>query len=200
MIHDQRRGELLIRGHSITPGYFRDPEETAATIDDDRWLHTGDVAVILPGGSLKIIDRRKNIFKLAQGEYVAPEKIEGVYLQAPLISQMFVFGYSDKTQLVAVVVPDPAVVEAWARQRGKQRSSYGELCKTPELKAAVMKEMETAAKECGLKGFEKVKDIYLESQPFSVENDMLTPTLKIKRHNARKKYEAQIQALYKGLA
>lgn len=90
------RGEILIRGKSITVGYFRDVEETAAAIDAEGWLITGDIAVLLPSGGIKIIDRKKNIFKLAQGEYVAPEKIEGVYSQAPLISQVFVFGYSDK--------------------------------------------------------------------------------------------------------
>lgn len=92
-------------------------------------------------GGLKIIDRRKNIFKLAQGEYVAPEKIEAVCLQAPLVSQAFIFGYSDKTSLVAILVPDGDVLKSWANKQQcfTGTESMEELCNSNQLKTAIMK-------------------------------------------------------------
>ena len=77
------QGELLMKGGSVTSGYFDNPEKTAETIDKDGWLRSGDVACIFPNGAIKIIDRAKNIFKLSQGEYIAPEKLENVYLGSP---------------------------------------------------------------------------------------------------------------------
>lgn len=104
------RGELQFYGTTLFKGYFKNPERTAEAFSEDGWINSGDVAVILPNGNIKIIDRAKNIFKLAQGEYVAPEKLENIYVQAPLIAQIFVHGDSLQSYLVAIVVPDPEVL------------------------------------------------------------------------------------------
>lgn len=189
-------GEILVRGPVLFQGYFRNPEETKNAFDENGWLHSGDIAVLLPNGGLKIIDRRKNIFKLAQGEYVAPEKIESVYIQASLVAQVFAFGYSSKYVLVGIVVPDEETAQAWAKRHNKGDMDLGVLCKDQEFKAAVHADMEAAAKEGRLKGFEKLKDFYLHPSPFTTENGLLTPTLKLKRHQARQFFDAQIDSMY----
>lgn len=88
------RGEVCVRSPCITKGYFMRPDKTAEAIDDQGFLHTGDVGVVLPNGAIRIIDRSKNIFKLSQGEYIAPEKVENIFIQSGFIAQCFVHGDS----------------------------------------------------------------------------------------------------------
>lgn len=104
------RGEVCYRGPCIFLGYYKDDEKTKEAVDEDGWLHSGDIGKIRPNGSLQVIDRKKNIFKLAQGEYVAPEKVEGIYKTVKGISEIFVYGNSLKSTLVGIVIPDPEVL------------------------------------------------------------------------------------------
>jgi len=197
------RGEVCIRGPNVFMGYFDMPDKTNETIDSEGWLHTGDVGMWLPGGKLKIIDRKKNIFKLSQGEYVAPEKIENVYLRCPLVAQIFVYGDSLQHQLVAVVVPDfdVALSERGLNLVTNPISSQAkiELCADSAFRADVLVRMNQAAKEGGLKGFEKARAIYLEPVEFSVENELLTATSKSKRPQMLRHYREQIDNLYDSL-
>ena len=163
----------------------------------DGWLHSGDIGMWLPNGNLKIIDRKKNILKLSQGEYVAPEKIENVYGRSKYVAQIFVHGDSLQSELVGVVVPDVEVLTGWAKKNNIP-GGIKEWCKSKvvyDLIAADMKE--TAKKE--LKGFEEVKMMHLEPEPFSAENNLLTPTMKLKRQESKVKYEKEIEAMYKVL-
>uniref|UniRef100_A0A8R7QDE5 4-coumarate--CoA ligase n=1 Tax=Triticum urartu TaxID=4572 RepID=A0A8R7QDE5_TRIUA len=114
------RGEICVRGPTIFRGYYKDEVQTRDVIDNDGWLHTGDIGLWLPGGRLKIIDRKKNIFKLAQGEYIAPEKIENVYAKCKFIAQCFIYGDSFNSFLVAIVAVEPDVLKAWAASQGIQ--------------------------------------------------------------------------------
>ncbi|NXF39725.1 ACSL1 ligase, partial [Nyctibius bracteatus] len=188
-------GEVCVKGPSVFCGYLKDPEKTAEALDKDGWLHTGDIGKWLPNGTLKIIDRKKHIFKLAQGEYIAPEKIENVYLRCEALAQVFVHGESLQSFLVAIVVPDPETLRNWAKKKGIE-GSYEELCKNKDLKKHILEDMMRIGKESGLKSFEQVKDIILHTEMFSIENGLLTPTLKAKRPELRKYFQSQIDELY----
>ena len=100
------RGEICFRGNSIFKGYFRQPDKTKEVLDENGWFHTGDIGEIHEGGTLKIIDRKKNIFKLSQGEYIAPEKLEQAYLKSKYIGQIFIHGEPTQNFIVAFIVPD----------------------------------------------------------------------------------------------
>ncbi|NXL86944.1 ACSL1 ligase, partial [Alectura lathami] len=188
-------GEVCVKGPNVFRGYLKDPEKTAEALDKDGWLHTGDIGKWLPNGTLKIIDRKKHIFKLAQGEYIAPEKIENVYLRSEALAQVFVHGESLQAFLIAVVVPDPETLCKWAKRKGFE-GSYGELCKNKDVKKHILEDMLRVGKESGLKSFEQVKDIVIHTEMFSVENGLLTPTLKAKRSELRKHFQTQIDELY----
>lgn len=189
------RGELCIKGPSVFTGYYKDDKKTTDVLDADGWFHTGDIAEISSEGAIKIVDRKKSIFKLAQGEYVAVEKIEGCYKKDPFVEQIWVYGNSFKHALVAIVVPKEAKVQEWAKHHHKS-GSFEELCKDASVKAAILQSLTATAKEAKLKGFEIAKAIELESELFSVENDLLTPTFKSKRPQLQKKYQTQIDAMY----
>ncbi|XP_026059643.1 long-chain-fatty-acid--CoA ligase 1a isoform X2 [Carassius auratus] len=188
-------GEVCVKGSNVFQGYLKDPERTSEAIDKDGWLHTGDVGKWLPNGTLKIIDRKKHIFKLAQGEYIAPEKIENIYIRSDPVAQVFVHGDSLQACLVGIVVPDPDFLPGWAKKRGIE-GSYTEMCKSKELKNAILEDMIRLGKEAGLKSFEQVRDIVLHMEMFSVQNGLLTPTLKAKRAELRNHFRQQIDQLY----
>ncbi|OZJ06424.1 hypothetical protein BZG36_00465 [Bifiguratus adelaidae] len=198
------RGEICIRGDNIFRGYFKDEKNTKEAIDADGWCHTGDIGVIDERGSLTIIDRKKNIFKLAQGEYVAPEKIENAYSKNTLIVQLYVHGDSLQSQLVGIVVPDPEALQVLATKlhitSPSKKATLKELCANPKLKAAILKEMDKNARDAGLKGFEYVKAITLTMDAFTIENELLTPTFKVKRPQAAAHFKPEIDAMYAELA
>ncbi|XP_043559328.1 long-chain-fatty-acid--CoA ligase 6-like isoform X2 [Chiloscyllium plagiosum] len=188
-------GEICVKGPNVFKGYLKDTEKTDEALDKDSWLHTGDIGKWLPNGTLKIIDRKKHIFKLAQGEYIAPEKIENIYVRSEPVAQVYVHGDSLQSFLVGIVVPDPEVTEAWARKKGFEHS-YAELAKSEAFKKALMEDMVKLGQQAGLYSFEQVKAIHLHYEMFSVQNGLLTPTLKAKRSEMRNYFRKQIEELY----
>uniref|UniRef100_A0AAY4D5W0 Arachidonate--CoA ligase n=1 Tax=Denticeps clupeoides TaxID=299321 RepID=A0AAY4D5W0_9TELE len=185
-------GEVCVKGPNVFKGYLKDPEKTAEAIDENGWLHTGDIGKWQPNGTLKIVDRKKHIFKLAQGEYIAPEKIENIYIRSDLVAQAFVHGDSLQACLVAIIVPDPDTLPAWAKKRGLP-GSFQELCRNQKV---ILEDIVRLGKEGGLKSFEQVKDVALHSEMFSVQNGLLTPTFKAKRADLRNAFRQQIDELY----
>ncbi|KAJ4900675.1 hypothetical protein Rs2_14626 [Raphanus sativus] len=194
------RGEICVRGPIIFKGYYKDEEQTKEIMDEDEWLHTGDIGLWLPGGRLKIIDRKKNIFKLAQGEYIAPEKIENVYTKCRFVSQCFIHGDSFNSSLVAIVAVDPDVMKDWASSEGIKYENLGQLCKDPKVRKAVLTEMDIVGREAQLRGFEFAKAVTLVPEPFTLENGLLTPTFKVKRPQAKAYFAEAISKMYAEIA
>ncbi|XP_004696199.1 long-chain-fatty-acid--CoA ligase 1 isoform X2 [Echinops telfairi] len=188
-------GEVCVKGPNVFQGYLKDPAQTADALDKDGWLHTGDIGKWLPNGTLKIIDRKKHIFKLAQGEYIAPEKIENIYVRSEPVAQVFVHGESLQSFLIAIVVPDVETLVHWAQKKGFQ-GSFEELCRSKDVKKAILDDMVRLGKDSGLKPFEQVKGIALHLELFSVDNGLLTPTMKAKRPELRNYFRPQIEELY----
>uniref|UniRef100_A0A3Q3GH11 Long-chain-fatty-acid--CoA ligase n=1 Tax=Labrus bergylta TaxID=56723 RepID=A0A3Q3GH11_9LABR len=188
-------GEICVKGPNVFKGYLKDPEKTEEAIDQDGWLHTGDIGKWLPNGTLKITDRKKHIFKLAQGEYIAPEKIETVYSLSDPVAQIFVHGDSLQACLVGIVVPDPDFLPLWLKKKGIE-GSYSELCQNQDVKNAILEDLLRLGKEAGLKSFEQVRDIVLHTELFSIQNGLLTPTLKAKRAELRSRFRDMIDELY----
>ncbi|XP_045113727.1 long-chain-fatty-acid--CoA ligase 1-like isoform X2 [Portunus trituberculatus] len=191
----QGQGEVCIKGTNVFKGYFKDPDKTRETLDAAGWLHTGDIGQWLPNGTLKIIDRKKHIFKLSQGEYIAPEKIENIYVRSQYVSQVFVHGESLKSSVVAIVVPEVESVKGWAREQDIP-GTLSVLCANPHVKQLIMDDITNLGKAAGLKSFEQAKDIYLHPDLFSVQNGLLTPTLKSKRPQLKKYFTPQIDDMY----
>ncbi|KAG9032336.1 hypothetical protein FRB95_001589 [Tulasnella sp. JGI-2019a] len=195
------RGELCVRGDNIFSRYYKDEKTTREAIDDDGWFHTGDVAEVDSVGRFKIIDRVKNIMKLSQGEYVALEKVENIYSTCPIVGQIFIYGDSLKDYLVAVVVPEPVALADIAASAGNRFDPSAAPAVTAAVKdsavnKAVLDVMTAHAKKAGLKGFETVRGIHLSLEQFSIENDTMTPTFKIRRKDAYNFHKAAIDELY----
>ena len=194
------RGELCVRGPLLFKGYLDDEENTKKAIDKDGWLHTGDVAMVLTehGNAIRVIDRVKNIFKLQQGEYVAPEKIENVLTDSPYIEQIFVHGDSLQNYLIAIIVPNKAHIVEFLKKKGIECdvNNCQNYYENEDLKINILKDLENIGRKADFKGFEIIKKIYLSPEPFTVENDLCTPTLKVRRHVAKKYFANKIKELY----
>ncbi|XP_052190254.1 long chain acyl-CoA synthetase 1-like [Diospyros lotus] len=191
------RGEICVRGKGCFAGYYKNPDLTAEAIQDG-WFHTGDIGEMLPNGVVKIIDRKKNLIKLSQGEYVAVEYLEKVYGITPIVEDIWVYGDSFKSMLVAVVVLHEENATRWAHQNG-HRGPLSELCSLAQLQDYVLLELKSTAERTKLRGFERIKGVILESQLFEAEGDLTTPTLKKKRDKLLKFYQAKIDGLYQEL-
>ncbi|CAI8603685.1 unnamed protein product [Vicia faba] len=190
-------GEICIRGKTVFTGYHKNPELTKEAIKDG-WFHTGDIGEMLPNGIMKIIDRKKNLIKLSQGEYIALEYLENVYTITPIVEDIWVYGNSFKSILVAVVVPNEDVTNKWAYANG-HIGSFSNLCALDQLKKYVLSELKSTAVRNKLKGFEHIKGVILDPLPFDMERELVTATLKKKRNNMLKYYKVEIDELFQSL-
>ena len=198
------RGEICFRGDTVFKGYFKDREETNSIFDKDGWLHSGDVGVILTknGNSIKIIDRAKNLFKLSQGEYVAPDKVQLILLNSKYINQIYLYGESHFSYPIALVYPELNECIAFLKENKKMgeinydKISYDDLCGNNIMEEEIVKDCDIIGRKFDLKGFELPKKIRIISEQFSLENNLMTPTLKLKSKSIKDKYREEIRKLY----
>lgn len=196
------KGELQLRGPQVFNRYYKNPTETEKAIDKDGWFSTGDVAYIDKKGRLHIIDRVKNFFKLAHGEYIGPEKIENTYLSScPYITQTFVYGNSLQNYLVGILGLDlvslrPHLSHFYPKiNHWSDSKLIEELNQNTKMRASLLKMINKFCTD--LQGFEKLHNIYVGLEPLKVEDDVVTPTLKIKRNIAAKFFKDKLDNLYK---
>lgn len=179
------RGELLVKTESIFPGYYKRPEVTASMFEDG-FYKTGDIMAELGPDQLVYVDRRNNVQKLSQGEFVTISKVESVFTSNPLIRQIFVYGSSERPYLLAVIVPAEGALEQ---------------ADSPEaLKPRLVEALQHTAKEAGLESYEIPRDFLIETEPFSMANGLLSDIRKLLRPRLRERYGAQLEELYTELA
>ncbi|MFV8052426.1 carboxylic acid reductase [Mycobacterium sp. 48b] len=172
------RGELLVKSEQMFPGYYKRPEITAEMFDEDGYYRTGDIVAELGPDHVEYLDRRNNVLKLSQGEFVTVSKLEAVFGDSPLVRQIFIYGNSARSYLLAVVVPtDPTVP-----------------------KQAINDSLQDAARVAGLQSYEIPRDFIVETTPFSLENGLLTGIRKLARPNLKSHYGERLEQLYTELA
>ena len=179
------RGELLIKSETMFPGYYKRPEVTADVFDADGYYRTGDVVAELGPDQLKYLDRRNNVLKLSQGEFVTVSKLEALFVDSPLIRQIFVYGNSARSYLLAVVVPTE---DALANQDADA------------LKPLITESLQDIARAAGLQSYEIPRDFIVETTPFTLENGLLTGIRKLARPKLKEYYGDRLEQLYADLA
>ena len=184
-------GEILVRGESVMRGYWRDPDATAAALEDG-WLHTGDIGVIDADGYLQITDRKKDIIVFSGGDNVSPARVEGHLILQPEIDQAMVHG-DRRPHLVALIVPDPDFVRDWTRRAGRP-AELAPIADDEDFRRALAPAVERV--NAALSPIERVRRFIVARAPFDIDNGMLTPSLKIRRHNIKAVYVDALEALY----
>ena len=188
-------GEVLARGGNIFQGYLNDPDRTAEALDDEGWLHSGDIGELDDEGYLKIVDRKKELIITAGGKNISPANLESALKSFPLIGQVCVIG--DRRPFVsALIVLDPEVAPAWAKQQGIDGSALADLAKDPAVLAEVERNIEEANKR--FSNVERIKKFVLLGEEWMPDSDELTPTMKLKRRGVHTKYADEIESIYAG--
>ncbi len=186
-------GEILARGANIMQGYWKQPKATREAVDEDGWLHTGDIGHISEDGYLFITDRKKDLIVNSGGENIAPQRIEAVLVGDTMIDQAVIYG-DKKPYLVALIVPNEDAVRAWSEEEGLPETEWTHLCAS----VVVRKMLQTRINDllADLNPFEQVRRIHLLDTPLTIDNGMLTPTMKIKRRKVYEAFSEQLESLY----
>ncbi len=185
-------GEILVRGELVMTGYWKNEAATLNALQGG-WLHTGVIGEFDEDGYIRITDRKKDIIVLSGGDNVSPARVEGFLTLEAEIHQAMVYG-DKRPHLVALLVPDEEFLAGFPEQHGKP-SDLAELCGDPGLRTALVAALDQANQ--GLSPIEKVRHFIVAREPFTVENQMMTPTLKIRRHAIKAAYGEELERLYR---
>ena len=188
-------GEMCLKGPLVFHGYYKNDEENKNCFDEEGYFHTGDVGRIFPnyGNGLKIVDRVKEIFKLSQGEYIIPAKLESVYSKSIYVSQIMIYGNPTKNKIIGIIIPDK---KKCAEELNMSIEDLVKDNKNEALINLIVKDFENLAREADFNGLERLKYIIIDFDEFTNNNNCLTPTMKIIRKNVEKKYKERIDDLY----
>ena len=187
-------GEILARGPNVMQGYWNKPEATHEALDEEGWLHTGDLGRLDEDGYLIITDRKKDILVNSGGENIAPQKIEARLAADEFIAQAVVYG-DGKPYLVALIAPEREACEAWAREEGLPEVPWEQLVASKALKRMLQTRINRLL--AGFAPHEQVRRIHLLAEPLTIESGLVTPTLKIKRKKVYARFHKELEALYK---
>ncbi|MBC7465347.1 MAG: long-chain fatty acid--CoA ligase [Bdellovibrio sp.] len=185
-------GEILVRSKKVFKEYYKNPEATASSFVDG-YFATGDIGEFTSGGQLKITDRKKDLIKTAGGKYVAPQKLENLLKQDPMIAQVLIHGDQKKFISAIISVEEPAV-KAWADSQNIPYQDISEIYQNPALRLRVQKQIQKTNSE--IANYEAIKKFEIVSDTWSVENGALTPSLKVKRKFIETKYAELISEMY----
>lgn len=193
-------GEICCRGLNVFKGYFLDEEKTNEAFDKDGWLKSGDVGRIVGHNKgLKIIDRVKELFKLSQGEYIAPSKLENVYVKNKYIIQLCIYGNSYESYLIAIICPNRVEVKKFLIESGKMKENEDnveDFYADKDLHAEIKKTFDALAKTNNFNSLEKPLKYLLGKTEFTIQNEMITPTMKLCRNKIENFYKDEINKLY----
>jgi len=164
------QGEIWIRGASVTSGYLDLEKETQESFTDDGWFKTGDIGEFNANGELRIIDRKKNLVKTLNGEYIALEKLESVYRSTPVVGNICVFAAQDQAKPIAIIVPAEPALKSLAKENGVDGNGLEDLCHNEKVNAAVLKEMQAQGKKGGLSGIEVIDGVVLSDEEWTPQN------------------------------
>ncbi|KAI7907137.1 uncharacterized protein BX663DRAFT_494945 [Cokeromyces recurvatus] len=189
------QGEVWVRGPAITKGYWKRDDITKETITEDNWLQTGDIAEWNENGTLTIIDRKKNLVKLNNGEYIALEKLESIYKSCIYVLNICVYADSLFPKPVALAVVSEPVIRKLASEKKVTETDFKALCQDETIKKTILKSLINQAKEGGLKGSELLFDVHLCDDEWTTDSGLLTAAQKIKRPEITKKFKAELDAM-----
>jgi len=192
-------GEVCCRGLSVFTGYFLEETKTKETFDEYGWLKTGDVGMIMPNNKgLKIIDRVKELFKLCQGEYIAPSKLENVYIKNKYLTQVCIYGNSFQSYVLAIICPNKAEIAKFLVSAGKIKEGEDpeSFYKDKDLHAELKKSFDELAKSNKFSSLEKPQKFIISPLEFSITNELITPTMKLVRNKIQNYFQKEIDDLY----
>jgi len=188
-----KNGEILVKGDTVTPGYYKNPEANAAAFTDDGFFRTGDAGYFTKNGALVLTERVKDLFKTSNGKYIAPQMLESRLAENKYIDEAAVIGDQRKF-VTALIVPNLSQLRRWSEEKGIDYSDTERLVTNPEVVAFMMEQINGV--QADVAEYEKIKRITLLPNHFSIMNGEVTNTMKVRRPVVAKRYAKEIEAMY----